>query len=144
MKALLLTAASACLLPAADASTEEEMARLEGTWQLVSAETDGKRLPDEQAKQIRVVIKGGKHTVYFGDKAVAEGIAFTIDPGKRPKQVEDTLPDGRKVRGIYELDGEALRSCVAAPDKERPTAFTGKAGSGCTLRVFKRVKENAR
>jgi uncharacterized protein (TIGR03067 family) len=140
MKALLLTALAGCLLPAADASTQEEMARLEGTWQLVSSEADGKKLPDEQAKQIRVVIQGGKHTVYFGEKAIAEGVPFKIDPGKRPKQVEDTLPDGRKVRGIYELDGDTLRSCVAAPDKERPTEFTGKAGSGLTLRVFKRVK----
>jgi uncharacterized protein (TIGR03067 family) len=116
------------------------MARLEGTWQLASAEADGKRLPDEQAKQIRVVIQGGRHTVYFGDRAVAESVPFKIDPGKRPKQVEDTLKDGRKVRGIYGLDGDALRLCVAAPDKERPTEFTGKAGSGSTLRVFKRVK----
>jgi uncharacterized protein (TIGR03067 family) len=139
MKALLLTALAGCLLPAADASTQEEMARLEGTWQLVSAEADGKRLPDDQARQIRVVIKAGKHTVYFGDKPIAEGVQFKVDPSKRPKQVEDTLPDGRKVRGIYELDGDALRSCVAAPDKERPTEFTGKAGSGFTLRVFKRA-----
>ena len=140
MSALLLTALAGCLLPAADASTQEEMARLEGTWQLVSAEADGKRLPDEQVKQIRVVIKGGKHTVYFGDKAIAEGVPFTIDPATKPKQVEDTLPDGRKVRGIYQLDGDTLRSCVAAPDKDRPAEFTGKAGSGLTLRVFKRAK----
>ncbi len=140
MQALLLTALAGCLLPADDAGAREEMARLEGTWQLVSAETDGKKLPGEQAKQIRVVIKGGKHTVWFGDKALAEGVPFTIDPSKRPKQVEDTLKDGRKVRGIYELDGDTLRSCVAAPDKDCPTEFTGRAGSGCTLRVFRRVK----
>ncbi len=140
MKALLLTALAGCLLAAADAGPKEEMARLEGTWQLVSAETDGKKLPEEQAKQIRVVIKGGKHTVYFGEKAVVEGVAFKIDPAKRPKQVEDTLQDGRKVRGIYELDGDTLRSCVAAPDKDRPTEFTGRAGSGYTLRTFRRVK----
>ncbi len=138
MTLLLLTA---LLTPAADADpVKEEMAKLEGTWQLVSAETDGKRLPDEQAKQIRVVIQGGKHTVYFGEKPLAEGVPFKIDPSKKPTQVEDTLPDGRKVRGIYQLDGDTLRSCVAAPDKERPTKFTGKAGSGYTLRVFKRVK----
>jgi uncharacterized protein (TIGR03067 family) len=139
MSALLLTA-RAGFLPAADAGPQEEMARLDGAWQLVSAETDGKKLPDGQAKQIRVVIKGGKHTVYFGDKAIAEGVPFKIDPSKKPKQVEDTLPDGWKIRGVYELDGDTLRSCVAAPDKERPTEFTGKAGSGCTLRVFRRVK----
>ena len=44
------------------------------------------------------------------------------------------------IRGIYELKGETLRSCVAGIDKPRPTKFTGAAGSGCTLRVFKRVE----
>jgi uncharacterized protein (TIGR03067 family) len=120
---------------------KKEMAKLEGTWQLVSAETDGKQLPEEQAKQIRVVIKGTSHTVYFGDKAVVEGVAFRVDPTTTPKQVEDTLKDGKKIRGIYELDGDTLRSCVAPPEKGAPTEFTGKAGSGQTLRIFKRVKE---
>jgi uncharacterized protein (TIGR03067 family) len=143
MKALLLTALAGSRQPAADASTQEEMARLEGTGQLVSAETDGRRLPDEQAKQIRVVIKGGKHTVYFGEKPIAEGVPFKLDPEKKPKQVEDTLKDGRKVRGIYELTGDTLRSCVAAPDKERPKEFTGRAGSGYTLRVFRRAGRTA-
>jgi uncharacterized protein (TIGR03067 family) len=127
-----------------DAKKEEairkELARLEGTWQLVSAETDGQKLPQERVKQIRVLIRGGKRTVYFGGKAVAEGVPFQIDPTTRPKQIEDTLKDGHKVRGIYELDGDTLRTCVALPEKERPTEFTGRKDSGCTLRVFRRVK----
>jgi uncharacterized protein (TIGR03067 family) len=126
--------------PSEGDAAKKELAKLGGTWQLVSAETDGKKLPEEQVKQIRVVIKAGKHTVYFGETVVAEGVAFRIDPTKSPKEVEDTLQDGRKIRGIYELDGDTLRSCVAAPDKERPTEFTGKKGSGYTLRVFKRAK----
>src|SRR5690349_16850512 len=117
-----------------------ELQKFQGTWQLVSAESDGKKLADEQVKQIRVVIEGNTHTVYFGDKAVAEKIEFRIDLTKKPKEVTDTLKDGREIRGIYELNGDTLRSCVAAPGKDRPTEFTGKAGSGQTLRVFKRVK----
>ena len=125
-------------------AVEKEMAKLAGTWQLVSAETDGEKVPDERAKQIRVVIAKGKHTVYFKDKAIAEGVAFRIDPTKTPKEVEDTLKDGQKILGIYELDGDTLRSCVAAVGKERPTRFSGATGSGCTLRVFKRVTTDDR
>jgi uncharacterized protein (TIGR03067 family) len=121
-------------------AAKRELAKLQGTWQLVSAETDGKKLPGEQVKQIRVVIKDEKHTVYFGEKVVAEGVAFRVDPTKNPKEVENSLPDGRKILGIYELDGDTLRSCVAPPDKERPTEFTGRKGSGYTLRVFRRAK----
>jgi uncharacterized protein (TIGR03067 family) len=133
--------AGGAFLAADDA--KEEMAKIQGTWQLVSAETDGKKLPEDQVRQTRVVIKGGKHTVYFGDKAVVKGVSFRIDPTKRPKEVTDTLEDGREVRGIYELDGDTLRSCVAGVDKERPKRLTGEAGSGQTLRVFRRVAEGA-
>jgi uncharacterized protein (TIGR03067 family) len=120
-------------------AVQKELANLEGTWQLISAETDGKKLAEEQVKQIKVVIKGDRHTVYFGDQALAKQIQFRVDPGKKPKTVDDTLDDGRMIRGIYELDGDTLRSCVAAVGKDRPMEFSAKAGSGHTLRVFQRV-----
>jgi uncharacterized protein (TIGR03067 family) len=122
-----------------DEAIQKEMAKLEGSWQLISAETDGEKLPEERAKQIRVVIDKGKHTVYVNDKPIDEGVAFRIDPTKTPREVDDTLKDGKKIRGIYELEGDTLRSCVAAAGEERPTKFSGEKGSGCTLRVFKRV-----
>jgi uncharacterized protein (TIGR03067 family) len=140
MLAHALLAALALAAPAKDDAAAKELEKLEGTWQLISAENDGKKMADKQAKNVRVTIKGGKHTVTFGEKPVAKDIAFTIDPTKTPKAVDDILPDGGMIRGIYELNGDTLRSCVAAPGKDRPKEFTGKAGSGQTLRVFKRVK----
>src|SRR5579884_1725919 len=89
---------------AKDDVAKAELAKFQGTWQLVSAETDGNAAPEEQVKQIRVVIKDGKHTVYFGDKQVVHDIPFEVDPATRPKSVTDTLPDGRTIKGIYELD----------------------------------------
>lgn len=123
-----------------DDAVKAEWEKLQGTWQLISAETDGKKAPEDQIKMIKVVIKGEKHSVYFGDEAVAKEIPFKIDPTKKPKTSDDTLPDGKVIPGIYELDGNTLKSCVAGVDKERPTEFTAKAGSGQTLRVFHRVK----
>ena len=54
-----------------------ELQKFQGTWQLVSAETDGKSAPDEQVKKTRVVIEGGKHTVHVGDTMVVEADVFT-------------------------------------------------------------------
>ena len=109
---------------------------------LVSAETNGKKAPEEQIKKVRVVIRGSKHSVFFGDKTVAKEIAFQIDPTKQPKTVDDFLPGGQRILGIYELTGDTLRSCVAPAGKERPTRFAAEAGSGHTLRVFRRVSDD--
>src|SRR3954447_17899147 len=68
MRMRWLLAVVPIVLVAADAPKDEavkqELAKVQGTWQLVSAETDGKTAPDEQVKKTRVVIEGGKHTVY--------------------------------------------------------------------------------
>src|SRR5262249_53871417 len=71
----------------------KELEKLQGTWQLVAAETDGKKAPDEQVKQIRVVIRSDRHTVYFANKVVAKDVPFQIDPTQKPKTTDDTLPD---------------------------------------------------
>jgi uncharacterized protein (TIGR03067 family) len=133
-------AVTAALVGAVEGDAAAELQKFEGTWQLVSAVNDGKQTPEEVVKKIRVVIKGSKHTVYFGDDAVVKDIPFTIDPSRNPKTVVDTLPDGKQIKGIYKLDGDALTSCVAEAGKEGPTEFASKPGSGHALRVFKRVK----
>jgi uncharacterized protein (TIGR03067 family) len=136
----LVLATMAALSAANEDAARVEMKAMEGTWQLVSAVRDGKETPDDVVKKIRVVIKDGKHSVYFGDKAAVKDIPFTVDPTKNPKTTVDTLPDGREIKGIYKLDGDTLTSCVAEAGKDRPSEFASRPGSGHTLRVFKRMK----
>lgn len=124
----------------AQEGVRREMARLEGTWQLVSAVKDGKKTPEDVIAKIRVVIKGGKHSVFFGKEAAVKEIPFVIDPTKNPKTTVDTLPDGRKIHGIYKLEGDVLTSCVAEPNQAAPKRFAAEPGSGHTLRVFRRVQ----
>lgn len=139
---LALVGASMALSAGNDTANvnKSDLASIQGTWQLISAEKDGKKTPADVVSKIKVVIKGSSHSVYFGDMVVAKEIPFIIDAAKKPKTTEDRLPDGKVIRGIYELNGDTLKSCVASADKERPTKFAAKPGSGHTLRLFKRVK----
>jgi uncharacterized protein (TIGR03067 family) len=131
------------VLAAADPTPRDGSAAVrefEGTWQLVSAVTDGKPTPADVVSKIRVVIKDGKHSVFFNGQAVVKQIPFKVDTARTPWTATDTLPDGNQIKGIYKLDGDTLTSCVAEPGKARPTEFASKAGSGHTLRIFKRAK----
>jgi uncharacterized protein (TIGR03067 family) len=136
--------AALCAAGVDDAVTSDvkksELKKLDGTWQLVSAVENGKPAPEGVVKKIRVVIKEGKHTVYFGDDVVVKEIPFDLDPSKSPKTTLDTLPEGKTIRGIYKLEGDKLTSCAAEVGKEGPTEFASEPGSGHTLRVFQRVK----
>jgi uncharacterized protein (TIGR03067 family) len=125
-------------------AVQQELARFQGTWQLVSAESNGEKLPEERARQFRVTITGNTHTVRFGDQVIVHDVSFEIDPAKTPREVTDTINDGpnkgKQILGIYTLEGDALTSCVAQIGKERPTEFASRPGSGHTLRVFRRLK----
>ena len=126
------------------AGVEEELARFKGTWQLISARSDGKWAMDERTRDVRVTITATTHTVRFADQIIAHDVAFTIDPSATPKQVTDTLNDGpekgKTIQGIYRLEGDTLVSCVAHVGHDRPLKFEADPGSGHTLRVFRRVK----
>jgi uncharacterized protein (TIGR03067 family) len=125
-------------------AVKEELARIQGTWQLVYAETDGKTAPGERIQAVRVEIKGNSHSVYFGDKQVVHDVSFTLDPTTTPRTTDDTISDGpdkgKEIHGIYELEGDTLASCVAKVGEDRPKKFATTPGSGHTFRVFMRVR----
>jgi uncharacterized protein (TIGR03067 family) len=136
-----------CLLIAAeppknDAKKDREL--LQGEWQMVSGEREGRKLPDN-------IVEGGKRRTE-GDETTVEingqvfmKAKFTIDPSKKPKTIDYRVSEGsnkdKMVPGIYEIDGDMVKFCFSAPDSERPTDFTAKEGSKRTLSVWKRVKK---
>jgi len=136
-------------LIAADAKEEavmKDMKVLRGTWTVVSAERDGKKLTDEQIKGVSLTIDGtGKVSVKRGDQLIFEG-TIRIDPAKKPKtadgtQTSDGENKGKTTLSIYEVEGDTLRICSAEPGKDRPTEFATKSGSGHFFREYKRVKK---
>jgi len=123
---------------------KKEMAQLEGEWSMVSGEADGASMPEEMVKTGKRVAKDGETTITIGGQVYFKA-KFTIDPAKKPKAIDYDMTEGptkgKKHLGIYELDGDTVKFCFAAPGKDRPTEFTSKEGSQHTLSVWKRVKK---
>jgi uncharacterized protein (TIGR03067 family) len=82
-------------------------------------------------------------TARDGDKVLDES-TYTLDPGRDPKGITIAYtegPDkGKRLRGIYRVEGDTLTICTGAPDGAAPSAFTTRVGSDSTLFVLKRQK----
>src|SRR5437660_6957578 len=149
--AFLLVLTIAALMaadPAKDDPSQRDLAKLQGTWLTVSLVNDGKMLVDEKASPkpgpvTKLVYDGNKWIVKVGDKAVASGV-FKIDATKTPKEIDildDSDVKNAQIKlGIYELDGDTYKYCLAPAGKPRPTEFASKPGSGHSLGVSKREK----
>ena len=155
MKSVLLAAlalafaiSSAALLRADDEAKEKAIKKdrklYEGTWRVVSATVDGNELSEEDAKKITVVnTADGGWTILVDGKEISKGTS-EIDPSKKPKTIDVKTTEGggagQTSLGIYEVEKDTRKVCLAKPDGERPTEFVSKSGSGVILATFKREK----
>jgi uncharacterized protein (TIGR03067 family) len=114
-----------------------ELAKLQGTWQLVEMHTNGKK-DTERAKSYRWTFNDDQYTVFRNDKKVE---AWTAKLGDRT--IDATLNIGPKtngitLRGIYELSGDTLKICYDRTGEGRPDDFKTAADSYRVLYVLKR------
>ena len=139
--ALLTLALVGCNATADDA--KDDLKALEGTWDLIYFERDGKEV--KLQKDTRAINTGAKFVVKRGDEVIAAG-TMKVDPSKKPKASETTYtegPDkGKTFKGIYQIDGDTVKFCRAgSPDDDWPTEFKTKPGSGQFVAVYKRAKQ---
>ena len=124
-------------------AVKNDMAQLQGEWSMMSGIADGQPMPEEMLKHMKRICKGDETTVTTAGQIFLKA-KVTIDPSKKPKTIDYQMTEGptkgKKQLGIYEVDGDTLKSCFAKPDAERPTDFTSKPGEGRTLSVWKREK----
>jgi uncharacterized protein (TIGR03067 family) len=129
---------------AGDDAAKKDLEKFQGNWQLISAERDGKKTPDEDAKKITLTIQGNKFVLRKDGVIISEG-TMTLDPTKKPKEIDETITTGpnkgKEFSAIYEIDDEHHKICFAAAGKARPTVFSSLAGSGQLLQVWQREKK---
>jgi uncharacterized protein (TIGR03067 family) len=129
---------------AKDDAVKKDLAALEGEWTIVSAERDGMKLPDELLKNSKRTAKGNESSVIVGGQLFMKA-TVAVDPSKKPKTIDYDVTDGpnkgKKQFGIYEIDGDTVKFCFAAPGNDRPTEFSSKERSNRILSVWKREKK---
>jgi uncharacterized protein (TIGR03067 family) len=106
----------------------------------VSGEDDGKKITADDASMVRLRLVVTREKMRFvvmdGGQEKFDEFTYTLDTNARPKRL-----DGEGgILMIYMFQGENLVLCGVTGSKFRPKEFTGKAGSGCNLMVWRRLK----
>lgn len=116
---------------------------LQGSWQAVKLEGDGKPAPDEIQKSFQMTIKDDKMIITMRG-APNRDCKFKLDPSD-PNFIDITGAikgkEGDTLLGIFSLEGDQLKICFPeTKDLPRPTEFTSSAGSHLGVMILKRVK----
>lgn len=115
---------------------------IQGAWTVVSAERDAKSTAEVAGH--RLTFSGDTFAIHHEGHVVYRG-TYSVDPSQKPARIDFLHSEGNlkgnSWKGIYRLEGDALRICDNAPDlaKPRPTQFSAKSGSGYICILFKRA-----
>jgi uncharacterized protein (TIGR03067 family) len=136
------------LLVGSDSPKEEVkkiQEKLQGTWKPVSVEQRGESKEDDEDH--RLIFDGNKFRIKRGDDTMIQG-TFKLDPSKKPKEIDMKITEdengehkGKTAIGIFALDGDTLKWCIAEPGTtERPKEFSAPADTKFMFITLKREK----
>jgi uncharacterized protein (TIGR03067 family) len=110
----------------AGSQAAKQQAEFQGNWSFVSMEEAGVKKTDHEMKSMNMsfFFKGDKVTWYRYE--VFEQGVFRLDPSTNPKRIDMFTgnSDGpRFLRGVYEINGDNMKICVAYFHDEYPMEF---------------------
>jgi uncharacterized protein (TIGR03067 family) len=115
-----------------------DLERLQGTWSVSSLEVEGQKMSENMLAEANIVIKGKRFTSN-GMGAVYKG-TLRLDESTDPAQLDmkfDAGPEkGTTNFGIYKLDGDKWKLCLATRGTVRPKRFASGPGSGFALETL--------
>lgn len=124
-----------------------ELKKFQGTWVMVGAEMDGKKVHEKHVKQSKITFVGDKVEIFtpHQHKEKIVSTMIKLDPSKKPGEIQwvrNTEPNrGKTMTAIYEFEGPDQYKISFDPTlKETPKKFGTKAGSGHIWHTWKRVK----
>ena len=118
----------------------EDLDLLQGTWSVTSLQVEGQKMTDGMLDGAQIVIKGNRFTS-TGMGAVYKG-TLKIDAAAKPARLDMKFSAGPEKGntnlGIYKLDGDTWKLCLAMRGDVRPTKFASPSGSGFALETLTR------
>jgi uncharacterized protein (TIGR03067 family) len=119
--------------------------QLRGSWRPESVTEGGRRLTGadlDAYKGMTLTIQEGKSTFKAADGTMLSACELKVDAGKNPKTFDakevEGLGVGRIYKGVWEVEGDALKWCFSTND--RPKGFEIKEDADFFLLVLKRQK----
>jgi uncharacterized protein (TIGR03067 family) len=120
----------------------DDAKQVQGTWDVVEYEIQGKKVPAGFLKKVKVIFGADKFKLDTGDPNVKES-TFKLDPAKKPKQIEVTSDAGgvkANYSGIYDISGDTLRICLYTDAARPPTEFRTNPDVKSFMMVLKKEK----
>jgi len=129
-----------------DDTFKTALAKLDGSWQVVGHETNGKPASEEHWRKVQFVFKGNQLT-FKGDDILERKVAkitLVIDPATTPRVIDLKIVAGEfkgtTLEGVYEIKNDRLKICFRNDEtKNRPTNFSTKDDSNLVLVVLERA-----
>ena len=113
---------------------------LQGAWRLSSLEVDGEDMPPDMLSACRVKIRGSRfRSLGMGAEYIG---TVTLDSSARPKAFDLAYTRGPEKgntnRGIYEIEPDGWRLCLAMRGDTRPNEFAARKGTGRALETLRK------
>jgi len=120
------------------------VSELEGDWQMTFAVFNGVAMDQSMVKWCKRVNRGDVTKVTAGPQVFLNA-RFTLDASSDPNRIDYVVLEGadkgKAQAGIYALNGDELKICVAAPGKDRPADFSSKPGDKRNYTTWRRIEE---
>ena len=117
---------------------------LEGEWAMLAGVFNGAALRQDMVDWCRRITRGNVTSVMAGPQTMLKA-TFTLDQSKNPAAIDyinlEGSNKGKRQAGIFELTGDTLKVCIAAPGRPRPADFTSKPSDGRSYTQWRLTKK---
>ena len=119
---------------------QHDLEHLQGRWQVVALEVDGREVSSDSFVDTRIIVDGDNFAT-VGMGAPYSG-KISVDQTSRPKKFDVNFSNGphagKASLGLYRLEQDQWTICIGFAGYERPVDFRTSPHSGHALETLRR------